>query len=167
MSKYDVKPEFDTWRSIVIDGVEFRYRLENDLDTSIFDDGDWFGELMWMRRTNDYGHPWRPDHFDGNAEIIERDNGSCLWWQPPMDFEAKRGTPEFDAFRAQILELLQHGYVGVIVETDQHSESLWGIGSFDDEGQAYACCEMIDEIRRDIERTSADVERWISVGAAT
>lgn len=124
--------------TIEVDGRTYTYRSEVDQDTSIFDDGDWCGELKWTRITQD-----RPDGFDGGAEILVRHGYSRLWWQPPAD--VKRGTENFTNLRRYICDALDYGYVGVVVEDqDGNTESVWGFIWSDDETQAYEAANLIE-----------------------
>lgn len=126
------------------DGRTLRVRVEPDQDHSVFDEEFW-GEFEWVSRTNGYGYTERPDGFDGNAEILERDGASVLWWQPPRGDYAlsyPRGTKEFAEFRRSVRDLLEYGFKGVILElldgADAYGmpivveeQSLWGIDSVD------------------------------------
>lgn len=164
MNKYNVSAD-SSESTVTVDGIEYRYRVVDDQDHSVFDDGDWYGELD-MSVTHSWNtRPDRPGHFDGNSELLSfgRSNDR-VWWQPTT--EVKRGTDEFRSLRSSLLELLEYGYVGVIVETDQDSESLWGIGAMDTECINDTVCELIDEIRSRIAGTSDDVTRWVNVGLA-
>ena len=116
-----------------------RLRVEPD-DRSLLDDQGpdmWCGELEWVRPNRDYVGRYmtrRPDGYNGRARILERDNGYALWWQPPTDVPDDR----LDSFAATLRDLLEYGYVGIVLEllegTDAYgrpivtrSESLWGV----------------------------------------
>ena len=126
--------------TIEVDGRTYTYRSEADQHSSIFDDGDWCGELIWTWDTQE-----RPGDFDGGAEILVRDGYSRLWWQPPSD--VKRGTESFTNLRRYIGDALEYGYVGVVVEgPDGESESVWGFVWSDDEAQEYTVVELIETL---------------------
>lgn len=94
-------------------GHVLRLKVEPDEYVSIMDEqgeGVWCGRLEWSDRRHDN----RPDGFDGGAEVIYRDRGDRLWWQPPDD--CKRDPEIRKAVRRQILDLLEYGYVVVILE---------------------------------------------------
>lgn len=118
------------------DDVAVRVRLEPDDMTTLDDWGDCYGTFEFV---NDrYGQGQRPSGFDGNAEKLCANGGDPMWWQPPAD--VKRTDPSFAEFRRIVLELLEFGWVGVIVERLEGEDdyghgivrdhaSLWGIES--------------------------------------
>jgi hypothetical protein len=120
------------------DGRVLRLRLLPD-DTSSINDYDADGSIEWTYNT-DYGAV-RPDHFTGRARIIDRDRGSCLWWEPPgsdiigVSWDATTMRNE----EHRIRELVRHGFQRVVLELcDAHpdaygclvvreSASVWGV----------------------------------------
>lgn len=148
---------------VEVQGITFRCRVEHDQDHSVFDDGDWYGELnqgvtrSWQRR------PDRPDHFDGNAECLGVGRSyDRVWWQPPAD--VKRTDAGFAALRRSLLDLLEYGYVGVLVDSDVGEESLWSIGSMETEYQCEVACDLIDELLHRAGIITLDVLAWVNVG---
>lgn len=140
------------------DGRTLRLRFEPD--DQRMPDGDWFGSLEFVkapgrwdvRRDYGYEHGPRPEGFDGNAEILRGHNFDPIWWQPPVD--AKRGSDLFDSLRRGVVDILEYGYCGLILEvldgTDAYGApivtevaSLWGIEPFPD--RAY-----VAEVVRDL-----------------
>jgi hypothetical protein len=133
------------------DGRTLRLRIEVDQDTNVMEE-EFFGEFAWCdrldrRHMNDYGTPApRPDGFDGNAEKLSTSHGDRYWWQPPRgDYEmtAKRGSDEFNSFRQLVMDLVEWGYKGVVLELCDGADaygrpvvsavaSLWGIDSLED-----------------------------------
>ena len=123
------------------DGRMLRLKIEVDQDASI-NDSDVYGHVE--QYSHDYirdGHAERPNDFTGNAEKIQTDRGSWIWWEPPAD-GPKRGTLGFGNFRRQVRDLLEMGFSGVTLElcsgTDAYGRpivinvaSLWGIDSFE------------------------------------
>ena len=120
------------------DGREFKFQTEYDELSSVFDDGDWFGELVWAKRdqyTDYIGSEYpRPSHFNGASERIDRSlsgrGATCdepLWWQPPAD--VKRGTSEFDTLRQALVSALEDGYCVVIV-TDVETGDVESLGGY-------------------------------------
>ena len=124
-------------------GRTLRLRIEPD-DLYPFEDADCYGMISPVEQ--DRYSPYhnernRPDNFNGNAEKIDiPNNGGTVWWQPPAD-GPKRGTPAFERERQGVLNLLEFGYCGFILElrkgTDGYghpivrkSASLWGIEPF-------------------------------------
>jgi len=148
------------------DGRELRLRIEHDEDHSILDE-EMHGEFAWPGRTNDYGRYDRPAGFDGNAELLGFGRSyDRIWWQPPRgDYAlyddgkpARRGSKAFEEYRTTVLELLEYGYVGVIVELwhscptcasrhEDRSASLWGVEwNADDAYKREVIGDLIDEL---------------------
>lgn len=143
-----------------------------DYDESIY--GTFKYDESW--RSNFYERT-RPDGFDGNAERLDRYcPGSCqgdyigLWWQPPnpkTTGASVRGTPEFDAMRRTILDILTFGYQGLVVDAVRvmpacqccgHAEnktahaSLWGIEYTADAEYKSACmADLVSECLSELE----------------
>lgn len=124
------------------DGRTLALKFEPDEGTTVEDDGDWYGHIAPVRDGyNDYGTRWpRPDGFDGNAEKIWT-RSDAWWWQPPA--EVKRADEGFAALRAALVDLLEYGYSGIVLELRDGSDaygrpivrnvaSLWGIEPFPD-----------------------------------
>lgn len=92
--------ENPTWR------VDFSIRP--DEDTSVMDDGDWFGELAPVTyRHNRYGDP-RPAGFDGRARKLYTRH-ETYWWQPPADVD------DTATLSRELLDLMEQGYSVIIV----------------------------------------------------
>ncbi len=94
------------------DGRRFRLELEPDCEsiTDISDFGECYGRTEWTRNT-DYG-PRRPFDFSGNAEIMVRDHGSSLWWEPYDigDIPNGRAGKEFADYRQNVRDILEFGF---------------------------------------------------------
>jgi hypothetical protein len=126
----------------LLDGYSVRARTEPDYDHSVTDDGDWYGRLEWSDRVHsDRGG--RPDDFDGNAEIIDRDRSDRLWWQPPAD--VKRGTEQFDSLRRSLLDAYHYGYDVVFVELLGPDQDAYGHRAVLD----WFCIGAVQSIRDD------------------
>jgi len=160
MTKLDLSDLRDDGDTVDLpDGRTLRVRIVVDEDHSVTDEEFW-GEFEWVRGSRWDDHTRRPDGFDGNAEIFDRDHGSVLWWQPPRgDYALSygRGTKEFAEFRQSVRDLLNYGFKGVIVELldgfDAYqrpivtqSESLWGIDSVEDGALAYVVADLVAEM---------------------
>lgn len=123
---------------------------------TVFDDGDWYGSLAWVEPSRETIHA-RPrlDGFDGAAEKIHTRDGA-IWWQPPED--ARRDPALRKALRGPLVDLIEYGYCGFIVELLEgedayhrpivrESASLWGVEAFPtDEYRAEIVGELIDEV---------------------
>ena len=136
-------------------GVTYRAKIEPDEDTSIFDDGDWYGNLAWVIADRWTGHAEpRPTGFDGRARKLQTRGGDPIWWQPPADVPAD----SLDAMASNILEILEYGYHGLILErcegTDHYgdpivrdSASLWGMAGYEREGLAFVIADLFGEVK--------------------
>lgn len=89
------------------DGRSLVLKIESDPDTSVMDDGDWFGALEWARHDGQ-----RPDGFDGRARVVRHDWPERLWWQPPSDV-TDENLPKF---QSHLSDLLEWGYSQVGLE---------------------------------------------------
>jgi len=97
----------------LLNGKKLRLKVRPDYLTDI-NDFDYLGRVEWSK-ANSYNktsyifdkHP-RPNGFDGNAEILKKDGGSNLWWQPPQDVE--RGSDQFRAVKKTALSVIEYGY---------------------------------------------------------
>lgn len=118
------------------DGREFALTIELDEDTNIrdYETFDSFSKYAYDYARD--GREPRPDDMDGNAEKIQVDRGSYVWWQPPAD--VKRTDEGFAAFRATVRDILECGYCGYVLELRRGTDamgrpiaekvaSLWGI----------------------------------------
>jgi hypothetical protein len=126
-------------------GQSVRCISSPDEFTDINDD-EFFGRLEWVRKSSNlYGdnRTTRPDWCDGNAEIIDREHFSVLWWQPSSD--AKRGTDEFTRLRRSLMDIVNYGYQVITLElregTDAYGrpividvESEMGVEAMADDG---------------------------------
>ena len=142
------------------DGRELKYRTAPDECHDIMrgDDGDLFGRLEWEGRPNDYGHAPRPSGMDGRARKIHAGRGGdAIWWQPPADVTDEH----LPALQSSLVDILEYGYQGVIVELlervadsrgGEHrvvvaDASLWGIEAMaDHEYVASVIAELIAEV---------------------
>jgi hypothetical protein len=128
------------------DGQVWRARVEPDCDHSVFDEDEcYIGRLVWARER----HGLRPDGFDGAARKLTTHGGDQVWWQPPDDI-----TSVTD-FAQMVTDLLNYGYVGVIVERCEgedgygrpivrEASSLWGIDAMSSDTPYLA--EVIGEL---------------------
>ena len=140
-----------------------RLKIEPDQDTQPFQEYDCWGRIDYDGRPNDYGHPSRPEGFDGNAERLWLDqNGGPVWWQPPTgDYEVKRSDPQWESFRRHVIDLASYGMCGVIVELCDGEDayhrpivvktaSLWGIEvMYDRDYLAEVVRELVEEVLAD------------------
>ena len=140
------------------DGRTLRLKVEPDDDSSIMDEqgeGVWCGRLAWVNRDRWTGHDApRPDGFDGRARKLQRNSGDPIWWQPPEDLDADNIV----AMSKTLLDLLEYGYCGVIVELCDGEDayhrpivvktaSLWGIEPFPDKDYlAEVVRELVEEV---------------------
>jgi hypothetical protein len=137
-------------------GMTFRAKFEIDEDSSIFDDGDWYGALAWVKTERWSGRPSpRPDGFDGAALKLQTRGGDPIWWQPPADIV--KDPENVAAMRSTILDILEYGYHGIVLErcdgTDAYGRpivvaftSLWGMAGYDDDGHAFVIADMLGEV---------------------
>lgn len=138
-------------------GMTFRATWEIDYDMSIFDDGDWYGALAWVKTERWGGRDEnRPDGFDGAARKLQTRGGDPVWWQPPADVPADK----LNDMASTILDILEYGYRGIVVErcegVDHYGRpivvdatSLWGLAGCDSEGHAFIIADMIHEVYPD------------------
>lgn len=131
------------------DGKVIRCRIEVDQDTQI-NDFDCYGRVEWVGRDRESA---RPAGFNGAAcKLWARD---AFWWQPPSDL--KPGDDAYASLRAMLPELVEYGFIGVVVELceghDRYGkpividfESLWGIDDSDDSNVREVSRELIREI---------------------
>lgn len=137
------------------DGSAYRVKVEQDPDTQVtnFETYGAFSEAKDFIR---HGEDHRPAGFTGNAEKLQFDRGYWCWWEPNSD-GPKRGTEEFSAERRQVLDLLECGFSGVIVERldglDAYGRdivvavaSLWGIDSLENGYLREVVGELLSEI---------------------
>jgi hypothetical protein len=98
----------------LLNGKKLRLKVSPDYYTDL-NDFDYLGRVEWSKY-NKYNktsyifdkHP-RPDGFDGNAEILKKDGGSNLWWQPPQD--VARESDQLRAVRKTALSVIEYGYL--------------------------------------------------------
>lgn len=136
------------------EGVTYRAKIEPDEDSSIFDDGDWYGSLTWVTHNTWTGQADpRPSDYDGAARKLQTRGGDPIWWQPPADLDAEN----IEAMRTTILDIMEDGYSGLILErcegTDHYgapivrdSVSLWGMAGYDREGLAFVIADLFGEV---------------------
>lgn len=149
------------------DGRWLRLKVECDQDTRVTDEEFW-GDFAWPGRKNDYGHYERPVSFDGNAELLGFGRSyDRIWWQPPKgDYQPyvgnrpmRRDDPEFREMRQHVMDLLEYGYEGYVVELwhecpscgskhEERSASLWGIEWGADDGYKR---EVISDLLEELE----------------
>ena len=152
------------------DGRTVRLSIEPDYDASVRD-YECYGEVS--PHAYDYhrdSRVERPASFDGNAEKVEVDRGLWVWWQPPRGEMAwtnedgtpvRRGTPLFDKLRGNVIDLLRHGFTGVVITVTEQCEccgqdkadtaSLWGIDSLNDGYLAEVVSDLLAEVGIDPE----------------
>lgn len=117
-------------------GLTLRLRIQPDDCDPIesFGDGYVYGKAEWVRRRETYASGSvefyfpRPDDMDGNAEILRRGRDAALWWQPFRDGGGpadRRGTPEFAAYRENVLDIVEYGFSQIGVEV-LHGEDAYG-----------------------------------------
>ncbi len=162
----DVDAGYGAPETIEHDGVQYRVTVDLD-DMPVLPIQNW-GDI-WGK-TSEYAYDYtndretpRPDGFTGNAEKIEVDRGYWVWWEPFNDGGDypinKRGTSEFDQYRAQVTDLLRTGFYVVTLERlegiDAYGQpivaafaSLGGIDSlgFASDFLAEICGELFDEL---------------------
>lgn len=156
-------------------GAELRLRIIPDETyfKSLSDYGDVYGRTEWTR-DSDYG-PVRPADFDGTAEIMSRDRGSTLWWQPynPTDIPGYREQGNqcegFRKYRQLVRDILEFGFYVVGLElreqlTDSRGavhrveiETAWmgGIEPFQE--PAYVL-ELVTDLARELESLELETE---------
>lgn len=141
-----------------------RLRILPDADIDPFDDSDFWGKIAPLGASprNDYGERERPTGFDGNAEKLSvASNGETVWWQPPAD-GPERTDPIFAKFRQNVLDLLENGMCGVVLEIldgkDAYgtpvvvkTESLWGIDSLENGYLAVVVKDLAQELGLTVE----------------
>ena len=144
--------------TVNVGGLSIEVTLEHDTDSTLKDSGDWYGELVDVPG-RPYNRGQRPDHFNGNAEVVHSDRWGRTWWQPPAD--AIRGTEGFAKLREVIRGWYsdEWHYIGVVVAVsklcpccDQLQEvdkqSVWGIESTCGE---YHIAEVVADLLAGIE----------------
>ena len=122
--------------TVTVGGLRIEVTLEQDTDSNL---RDWCGELADVPARS-YNSGQRPDHFNGNAEVVKSDRWGRTWWQPPAD--VSRGTAAFANMREMVRGWFRDDwhYIGVVVAVsklcpccDQLQEvdeqSVWGIES--------------------------------------
>lgn len=133
------------------DGRTLRLVLEPDMDADIRD-FDCHGSFS--QHGYDHGDDsgrTRPDGMTGNAEKLQCDRGSFVWWEPPAD-GPRRGTAEFDEMRAGIRDLLETGYVGIIVELlrPESDSDAYGARIVDNVASLWGCDTVYPEAVADL-----------------
>jgi hypothetical protein len=116
------------------DGYSLLLRSESDYDCSI---ADWetSGKLQWAPSQSQ-----RPDGFDGSAEILDRERGEVLWWQP---YREGRKVYNTNADRLYALRSVRDGFMGLLLDlhgpasgiitthrVKEASASVWGLESW-------------------------------------
>jgi hypothetical protein len=84
----------------LLDGYFLSLTVEPD-DINPFDFFDCYGKITWASSQSS-----RPDGFDGSAEIVDRNRGSVLWWQPCREGEKVYNSPKD---RQRVMACLQYG----------------------------------------------------------
>lgn len=114
-------------------GTQLRYKLDNDDYTSIDDFPECYGNIVWVSHTHTHQHQ-RPEHFDGNAEMlyVGRGNSAC-WWQPPLLDKAERQRWHTDStwrktMRQTTIDIIEYGFYIMTLEvtkgTDAYGEPV-------------------------------------------
>jgi hypothetical protein len=97
----------------LLNGKKLRLKVSPDYYTDL-NDFDYLGRVEWSKYSSYsktsyiYDRNPRPDGFNGNAEIIDVDRGSSLWWQPPQD--VARGSDQFKALRILVKNVVNYGF---------------------------------------------------------
>jgi len=99
-------------------GDVVRFRSDIDEHTTLAD-FDCYGRTEWVR--TGWQGAVRPANMDGCAEIIDRGNGSVLWWQPPVEDRADRRRWHTDkgyqrAMREVVTDCHRYGFRVYVVE---------------------------------------------------
>lgn len=141
----------------VTDTLELRLIVEHDPDADVFDDGDHFGALAYVRTNRCTGQDEpRPDGFDGRARKINYgNNDGTVWWQPPADVT---DPDDLESIRSWLWDRLTYGYLVVGLELcDAETDAA---------GQHYVHAQHwiggVDEFYSDLVRDLAD-EIWHDV----
>lgn len=136
----------------MVEGYALRLYVKQDEHTSVMED-EFYGKFEWARGGG--SGTLRPKDFDGNAEKLNVNRGDSLWWQPPD--EVKRSDEGFVKFKANVLNLLEYGFSGVVLEL-LHGEdaynnpivvqvaSLWGIDSLENGYLKEVVHELVEEL---------------------
>ena len=132
------------------EGATYRAKVEPDEDTSVFDNGDWAGEFAWVKTDRWTGRDeTRPAGFDGAARKLSVGRSADrIWWQPPACVPADK----LDGFASTIVDLIEYGYVTVIVErldgTDAYGAPVVvdfaSLGGIDSLGNGYGAVVIED-----------------------
>lgn len=156
-------------QTIELDGIEYTARIEPD-DLSLLDEqgeGMWCGRIEWTRG-DDYGSRKPADFVNGRTVKLVTDDGSTLWWEVPADVP----MGERRELERAIRDILDYGYVGVVVESnDGQGEALWGIAPSDYNYQTTVANELLDQLmaarEQDLAMVDANINAWVTVGMVT
>jgi len=83
----------------LLNGKKLRLKVRPDYLTDL-NDFDYLGRVEWSKA--------RPGNFNGNAEIIDVDRESSLWWQPPQD--VARESDQFKVLRILVKNVANYGF---------------------------------------------------------
>lgn len=158
----------NTHKLTLPDGREVLFRAEMRPEEMTFTDvsdwsGDTYGRTAWGKESRTYtGYHWRPEGFDGNAEVISSDRDARLWWQPPAD--VARGTEEFRKLRRAVRDLLEFGYSYILVEVCEGADAygrpivtdVAGVGLIEPTEDESYLTEMVAELVRELVTTEGE-----------
>lgn len=144
----DTDVTFGDWQLVVT--------VEPDYDSSI-NDYESDGRVEPVRYNRTTGYSIRPNWCDGSAEILTTGRGDSYWWQP---FKDGGHTYNTAADRRRVLDLLEGGFVGIVVklytecdccnsQTLVGEESLFGLCGatvYDSEETEQIVTELLDTI---------------------
>ena len=99
------------------DGYSLQLAYDYDSDQTI-NDYDCYGSVEWSRQGEQ-----RPAGFDGSAEVIERDRGQRLWWQPYREGHKVYNTAKD---RGQVVEIVAYGFRYMVLKLRGPASSITG-----------------------------------------
>lgn len=152
--------------AVETDGRVWSLRLEPDQFSSIMDGdgGDWYGEVAWGETNRETGWGHRPRTMNGRARKVLRSRDGDIWWQPPADVT---DAEMLRTMAAQIRDILEYGYMVVVLETDDgRSAAVGGVEPFPDgASMADVVGNLVWEIADEIHRDEMKRAREIAEGA--
>lgn len=97
----DLASVIDGRRHFCIDGGYSLIPVRKPDDCISINDYDCYGKVEWV-----YCRSQRPAGFDGSAEIIDRERGQVLWWQPYREGRKIYNTSD----RLMVKDIVEHGF---------------------------------------------------------
>jgi hypothetical protein len=137
--------------SLELGPYELRLKTQPDSDIGV-NDFDCYGFVQWSHGTE------RPPGFDGSAEVLQRDRGSRLWWQPYRDGSEvcnsardRRLVADIVEYGFQSLGLELWGPAVDVLGTEHLVElgSAW-VGGVEPFADSHHVTELVDELLCDI-----------------